>query len=328
MLKTNWTRSLAALGMGCLILAPAVQAQEPVTAPATRPKNNQAVGDALSGNDLPGPIDSLQDLQDTGKMLFMLADVNLDGQISQKEAIDAANLLVGGFFFHADQNGDGVVTPEEARAVRDSWLKQKPWLKFVVERARMTRSKRAEAGQVGQTAQRNSIEELINLLDTNNDQKLQANELRQAVQTAVQGFFAVADTNRDNQMSPTEINAAIIGAARSASQASFQMADTDKSGTLSKEEWINALNEPAHIVFDILDADADGQLSQKELDQARRVVIKQLGKLQMDEPSNSLGNLIRSGLTPEQVAPIPSFGTARPAPAPGPVPAPTPITPR
>ena len=60
--------------------------------------------------DIPGPIDSLQDLQDTGKMLFKLADENGDNQISQKEAIDAGNLLVGGLFFRADTNGDGTLT--------------------------------------------------------------------------------------------------------------------------------------------------------------------------------------------------------------------------
>jgi len=36
-----------------------------------------------------GPIQSIQDLQDTAKMLFKLADTNNDGQISQKEATDA-----------------------------------------------------------------------------------------------------------------------------------------------------------------------------------------------------------------------------------------------
>ena len=46
-----------------------------------------------------GPIQNIQDLQDTGKLLFKLADTNNDGQISQKEATDAGNLLVGGFFF-------------------------------------------------------------------------------------------------------------------------------------------------------------------------------------------------------------------------------------
>jgi len=319
MLKLNRTRTLAVLGMGWLILAPSAQAQAPAAAPANQPEN-QAVGDALRGNDLPGPIDSLQDVQDTGKMLFKLADTNLDGQISQKEAVDAANLLVGGFFFRADQDGDGTLTRDEAKTARDSLLKQKPWLKFVVERAKATRANRAEAGQAANTAQQNPIKGLANLLDANNDQKLQASELRQATQTAVQGLFAAADTNRDGQMSPTEINAAVIGAARSASQASFQMADADKSGTLSKEEFVKSLTGPAHVAFDILDADADGQLSQKELDQARRTVINQLGKLQVNEPQNSLGNLIKSGLTPEQVAPVPSFGAARPAPGNAPAP--------
>ena len=68
---------------------------------------------------LPGPINSLSDLQDTAKLVFKLADTNNDDQISQKEAIDAGNLLVGGFFFRADANGDGVLTAQEAQqAVR------------------------------------------------------------------------------------------------------------------------------------------------------------------------------------------------------------------
>ena len=63
-----------------------------------------------------GPIQSIQDVQDTAKMLFKLADTNNDGQISQKEATDAGNLLVGGFFFRADANGDGVLTPRRSPA--------------------------------------------------------------------------------------------------------------------------------------------------------------------------------------------------------------------
>src|SRR5215472_11404001 len=92
--------------------------------------------------DLPGPIDSIQDLQDTGRMLFKLADENNDGQISQKEAIDAGNLLVGGFFFRADQNGDGKVDENEAKQAREAFLSTKPWLKYAVETARASRSQR------------------------------------------------------------------------------------------------------------------------------------------------------------------------------------------
>src|SRR5205814_3936083 len=86
--------------------------------------------------DLPGPIDSIQDLQDTAKMLFKMADTNNDGQISQKEAIDVGNLLVGGFFFRADANGDGVLTPEESRAARDQLFQQQPLLRYVLQKAK------------------------------------------------------------------------------------------------------------------------------------------------------------------------------------------------
>ena len=76
---------------------------------------------AVRGADkpLPGPIDSLEDLESTGRLLFKLADTNNDNLISQKEAVDAGNLLVGGYFFRADANGDGKVTSEEARSARE-----------------------------------------------------------------------------------------------------------------------------------------------------------------------------------------------------------------
>ncbi len=69
--------------------------------------------------DLPGPIDSLSDLRDTASLVFKLADTNNDNQISRKEATDAGNLLVGGFFFRADTNGDGVLTEQEAQQARE-----------------------------------------------------------------------------------------------------------------------------------------------------------------------------------------------------------------
>src|ERR1700678_3267669 len=85
---------------------------------------------------MPGPIDSISDLQDTAKMVFKLADTNNDDQISQKEAVDAGNLLVGGFFFRADTNGDGVLTQQEAQQARESLFAQQPLLKFVLDRAK------------------------------------------------------------------------------------------------------------------------------------------------------------------------------------------------
>jgi len=300
----NWLRSTAAAGLGCLALSGAVFAQNP--APRQQPQSPPAgtrVGDART--DLPGPIDSVSDLQDTAKMLFKLADTNNDGQISQKEAIDAGNLLVGGFFFRADANGDGKVSAEEARAAREALYQQQPMLRVLIQRAK-------NAGQqAGGNATPNPVTSLVRLLDTNNDKAIEATELRQAVQTGVQAMFAQADTNRDGQLNPTEINAAAIGAARAASQAAFQQADTDHNGMLSRQEFDQAIIQPANAIFVIVDANNDGQLSQDELRQARRLLIAQLRAMRMPDAPNSARGMLNSGQTPDQVAPVPSFGTNR-----------------
>ena len=71
-----------------------------------------------------------------------------------------------------------------------------------------------------------------NLLDTNRDQKIEASELRQAVQTEVSTLFLMADTNQDGQLSPYELNAAVGEIAKSAMQSGFQAADRDRNNML------------------------------------------------------------------------------------------------
>jgi len=292
-------RGIAFASLGIAASASSSLAQNaPRAAPAPP---GTAGADVHAAGDIPGPIDNLQDLQDTGKMLFKLADMNNNGLISKKEAIDAANLLVGGFFFRADANGDGTVSQEEARQARDSFLKQKPVLKAVLERLKNA--------QDGHADKPNPIKELAKLLDSNNDKQLQASEVRKAVETAVQSLYDAADTNRDGQLSPAEVNAAIIGMTQSMAKSAFQAADTDHNGSLSWEEFDKMLEQPARIVFQAIDANNDGQISPQEAQEARRVVITQIRMLRVPEPANSLGNLIRSGVQPEQVTPVPDFGT-------------------
>ncbi len=279
-------------------------------------------------DDKPGPIDSIEDIQDTGKILFKTADANNDGTISQKEAIDAANLVAGGFFFRADANGDGTLSKEEAQQARDAFLAQKPWLRFVLQRAKAAENQQ-NAAQPGQANPGSAdIKQAVDrLLDTNNDNQLQATEVRQAVQTGVQALFAAADTNRDGQMTPTEINAAMYGAVRAASQAAFQSADDDRNNQISRAEFQKAIVEPAGTLFVILDANNDGQLSAQELQNAERVVMSQLRSLRVPEPANSPKHLMEQGRLPGQAAPAPAFGApaqpgqAAPAPAPTPAPA-------
>jgi len=245
------------------------------------------------GGDMPGPIDSLEDLQDTGRMLFKMADENNDGQISQKEAIDSGNLLVGGFFFRADKNGDGALSPDEAKEAREAFLATKPWVRYAVGTARTQLQK---DGVTGQAKNQNMMANLASAFDTNNDKQLQAGELRQAVQTAVQTGFAAADTNRDGQLSPAEVNAALNGVRRQMAQAAFQQADTDNDGQISQAEFEKAIVEPARVAFAIMDLNHDGKISQQEAQTARQIVVSKLRQGFIAEPSNSPRNQVNSAL--------------------------------
>jgi Ca2+-binding EF-hand superfamily protein len=327
----SWMRGVAMTGLASLLAGGAVlgQAANPAQAPA-QPAQANAANPGHARGDLPGPIDSPKDLQDTAKMLFKLADTNNDGQISQKEAEDAGDLLVGGFFFRADTNGDGVLTKEEARAAREALFQQQPLLRYVVTKAKSERQNARRnqtreanpkpnannANQANANASRNPVRGLASLLDSNNDKQIQATEVRQAVQNGVQGLFAAADTNRDGQLSPTELNAAMIGMARAAAQAAYQNADTDRNGAISMEEFDKALTERGHMVFAVMDTNNDGQLSPDEFRAARDTVINQVRALRVPTAANAPSNLIRTGTAPDQVAPVPNLGTNRNANAP------------
>jgi len=250
-------------------------------------------------------MEALRDVQNTGRLVFALADANHDGLVSQQEAIDANDLLVGGFFFRADVDGNGVVTEPEAKAVVDKYLDQNPWLRYIVDSLRAQSNAKQTNGQNGTTAQ--SFQGFMVLIDTNNDKQLQPGELRQIVQTLTQSYFAAADTNRDGQMSPSEVNAAVAGIAKSLAQQSFQQADTDHNGQLNRAEYDKAIIEPANAVFQIIDLNHDGQISQQEADQIGRVVIQQVRRMQPPEPANSPTNLIESGRLPREAGPVPTF---------------------
>jgi len=261
---------------------------------------------------LPSPMEALRDIQNTGRMMFMMADVNHDGHISQKEAVDANNLLVGGFFFQADADGNGAVSQEEMKSVRETYLNQNPWVRYLVESMEAQRKNQNQNQNQNQrnSNQTNPFQGATALLDANSDKQIQAQELRQLVQTITQSFFAAADTNRDGQMSPSEINAAVAGGIRAMAQASFQRADTDGNGQLSRAEYDKAIVEPANVAFQILDLNHDGQLSPQETQQIERAVISQVRTMKMPEPANSPTNLIESGKLPSETAPVPSFGTS------------------
>jgi Ca2+-binding EF-hand superfamily protein len=258
---------------------------------------------ADKGDSLPGPIDSFRDLQDSAKILFKIVDTDNNGQISQKEATDAGNLLVGGFFFRADANGDGTLSPDEARQARETLFSQQPLLRYVLTKAKPTNpapstEPNGSPAQVATTIAANPMQAIGNLLDTNHDQKIEASELRQAVQTGVQLLFSSADTNQDGQLTPAELNAVVGEAAKAAVQTAFQVADMDHNGAISVSEFDKALTEPAHAAFRVFDGNNDGQISMQELQQAERIIFDQVRRLRVPDAPNSLPNQLRAaGLT-------------------------------
>jgi len=258
--------------------------------------------------DLPGPIDSLSDLQDTAKMAFKLADANNDGLISQKEAVDAGNLLVGGFFFRADANGDGKVSKEEADQARENLLNQRPLLRFVFQRTEQETAQQGQKANIDQARQN-----IMNAVDSNHDGSLDATELRQAVQTGVQSLFLTADRSGDGQLDPSELNGAVIEVGRAGLQAAFQTADADKNGAVSREEFDKAIVNPANVVFRVIDANNDGQITNEELRTGIQVLARELKSLKVPEPTNSIPNQIKNAVetTPtNQLAP--AAAVARP----------------
>ncbi len=133
-----------------------------------------------------------------------------------------------------------------------------------------------DPARVAQSLATDPMRTIENLLDTNHDQKIEATELRQAVQTGVSTLFLMADTNQDGQLSPYELNAAVGEVAKSAVQSVFQAADGDRNNMLSIDEYDKALAEPAHAVFRVLDANDDNQLSLDELQRAEQIIADQI----------------------------------------------------
>lgn len=239
----------------------------------------------------PGPIDNVGDLQDTAKMLFKAADTNNDGVISQKEAVDAGNLIVGGFFFRADANGDGKVTKEEGDQARENLFNQRPILRFVFQRAEQETAAQGAKPEIDQ-AGRN----IMAAVDANHDGALDATELRQAVNTGVQSLFLTADRNGDGNLDPAELNSAAVEVGRAGLQAAFQTADMDKNGAVSREEFEKAIVNPANVVFRVMDANNDGQLSREELQSGVQILVGELKNLKVDEPANSIPKQVKSAI--------------------------------
>jgi Ca2+-binding EF-hand superfamily protein len=278
-----------------------------------------------------GPLQFLKELE--AEALIKLIDTNNDGQLSQKEVGDAGNFLAGGIFFRADTNGDGVLTRDEGNHARDAIFERAPLLKLLLERIKATGVQHSNQPQ--ETATNNDSDSVVqqfaadpvqtigNLLDSNHNQKIEATEVHQAVQSGVQVLFSFADKNQNSELSPQELEAAVGELAKSTVQTVFQAADTDRNGSLSMVEYDRALSKPAHALFRIIDANNDNQIALAELERAEQFLAEQFQGLRVPGPKNSLSNDVQNGpndprtpRTPDQ----PSAGAPSPSAAAAPAP--------
>ncbi|AUX29045.1 MULTISPECIES: EF-hand domain-containing protein [Sorangium] len=196
--------------------------------------------------------------------LIALADANQDGALSKDEALGLTNVVVGGFFFRADENGDGVVTPEEGRKVRAEFMNQNPAAAALFQEARRTTGKSPFAT-------------LARLFDVDYGKPLPIAEARDAARAAVEDLYRAADQNRDGILSRAEASAVVWDGARALGRSAFEAADGDRNGRLTLQEFQAALQEPAKVAFAMADTNNDGQLTEEEGARAMGQLVKRLG---------------------------------------------------
>lgn len=202
------------------------------------------------------------EVEETASRLVEMADINGDGRVSKEEAQSMTSFVVGGFFFRADADGNGVVTPQEGRQARVELMNQHP------EIASLLRTVRTTTGQ-------SPFATLANLVDVEYGQPLTITEARDAARGAVNDLFSVVDTNKDGMITAAEARSAAWDGARAVGRAAFQAADTDRNGTLSEEELQAAMRTAATAAFKLSDANNDGKLTEEEA----AVAMSRLGRM-------------------------------------------------
>lgn len=193
-----------------------------------------------------------------------LADADGNGNISRQEAQSFTNFLLGGFFFRADTDGSGVVTPEEGRAARTEFMNQHPGVATLLSQARTA---------TGQSP----FKALANILDVEYGKPLSADDARQAARAALDDLFRVTDGDRDGTITPAEARAASWQGARALEQQAFRAGDTNNDGKLTLEEFQGAVNQTAKFAFDAADANDNRQLTEEEAAVAMGSVVRRLG---------------------------------------------------
>lgn len=191
------------------------------------------------------------------------ADADDSGDISKDEAYSSADFMVGGFFFRADANTDGTISPAEGKAVREELVLRYPSTGFLL---------RQSAGEQAQS----SLGTLAELLDVKYGKSISASETRRAAHLVVDQVFLRADSDKDGKLTIAEARSASWEGVKAVGRAAFQATDENSDNKLSLEEFRSALDAPSKVAFEVSDADHDGTLTESEAAIAMSRVVSRL----------------------------------------------------
>jgi Ca2+-binding EF-hand superfamily protein len=189
-----------------------------------------------------------------GTKLIEHADANRDRRVSKKEAESFVNFLLGGFFFRADENGDGKVTQAEGKLAREEFARDNPIVAKLL----------AAAKSVKHSTGKQPFVKLADILDVAHDGAVSAKDVREAAREALSDLYRLVDADDNGELSLEETRQAGLAGARSMGHQTFAAADGNSDGAVDLAELTAALEAGAKTAFHAADADGDGRLTETE----------------------------------------------------------------
>jgi len=208
-----------------------------------------------------GSCESAPELSQTLTRIGRAADADGNGQIEKEEAYSAADFLVGGFFFYADQDGNGSVSPAEGRKARQQMLDRHPLVAAALNHG---------------SAPKSALRRMADLLSIHYNEPLTSAEMRTAGHRLVDEIFTIADQNRDGSLTWGELEQTARQRARSIGQSVFEQSDKDDDRALTLEEFRSALDSPTRLAFDSSDTNHDGKLTADEAAMAVQALVRRV----------------------------------------------------
>ena len=195
-----------------------------------------------------GRVQPAPELQKAVSWAMAVADSTGDGKITRDEANGALNFVIGGFFFRADADADGKITPKERKEARADFAKDHPEVDNLLTLF----------------SQNASVKTLMASLDADFDQTIELKQTRSRIGEAVAGIFDSVDKNSDGSISASEINQSFHAAAAAWGRAAFTKADADGDGKMTLGEFQASLDAPSKRAFEAADTNDDGKLTDRE----------------------------------------------------------------